>query len=206
MKAGIRLLRVGEADARHVARGHGPLRLARRRRRGRRLGLYERGRAPSRTGPDGLCLCFPARGAVAGRLVMAPGDVNLTFKRYLESPIELTIRDDYVVDIAGARARRRADAQLLRRVGRPRRVRGEPRGLGHESGRALGRHDHVRPERLQRHRAPRVRGELPLLDRRQRGGGSAHAGPLRPAAAPLHGAPRRHRRRRRTACSRATLA
>ena len=51
--------------------------------------------------PGGLCLCFPARGTVTGRLVMAPGDVNLTFKRYLESPITLTIQDDYVADIAG---------------------------------------------------------------------------------------------------------
>ena len=60
--------------------------------------------------PGGLCLCFPARGSVAGRLVMAPGDVNLTFKRYLESPIELTVRDDYVVDIAGDGL----DAELMR--------------------------------------------------------------------------------------------
>jgi len=51
--------------------------------------------------PGGLCLCFPARGSVRGRLVMAPGDVNLTFKRYLESAVTLTIEDDYVVDVAG---------------------------------------------------------------------------------------------------------
>jgi 2,5-dihydroxypyridine 5,6-dioxygenase len=60
--------------------------------------------------PGGLCLCFPAQGTVNGRLVLAPGDVNLTFKRYLESPIELTIRDDYVVDIAGAGV----DAELMK--------------------------------------------------------------------------------------------
>jgi 2,5-dihydroxypyridine 5,6-dioxygenase len=60
--------------------------------------------------PGGLCLCFPAQGSVSGRLVLAPGDVNLTFKRYLESPIDLTIRDDYVVDIAGAGV----DAELMR--------------------------------------------------------------------------------------------
>ncbi len=60
--------------------------------------------------PGGLCLCFPPRGSVTGRLVMAPGDVNLTFKRYLESPIELQIRDDYVVDIAG----HGLDAELMR--------------------------------------------------------------------------------------------
>jgi len=60
--------------------------------------------------PGGLCLCFPARGAVRGRLVMAPGDVNLTFKRYLESSITLTIEDDYVRDIAGEGL----DAELMR--------------------------------------------------------------------------------------------
>ena len=29
------------------------------------------------------------------------GDVNLTFKRYLESPVRLRIADDYITDIAG---------------------------------------------------------------------------------------------------------
>jgi len=51
--------------------------------------------------PGGLCLCFPAAGTVNGRLVLAPGDVNLTFKRYVESAIALTIESDAVVDIAG---------------------------------------------------------------------------------------------------------
>jgi 2,5-dihydroxypyridine 5,6-dioxygenase len=60
--------------------------------------------------PGGLCLCFPARGSVRGRLVLAPGDVNLTFKRYLESPIALTVEDDHVVDVAGDGL----DAELMR--------------------------------------------------------------------------------------------
>ncbi|MDH4145508.1 MAG: peptidase M29 [Acidimicrobiia bacterium] len=60
--------------------------------------------------PGGLCLCFPAPGSVNGTLVMAPGDINLTFKRYLESPITLTIEDDYAVDIAGSGF----DAALMR--------------------------------------------------------------------------------------------
>lgn len=51
--------------------------------------------------PGGLCLCFPAQGSVSGRLVMAPGDINLTFKRALESTVTLTIADDYVTDIGG---------------------------------------------------------------------------------------------------------
>src|SRR5215212_5970520 len=33
--------------------------------------------------PGGLCLAFPRAGSVSGRLVLAPGDINLTFKRYL---------------------------------------------------------------------------------------------------------------------------
>jgi 2,5-dihydroxypyridine 5,6-dioxygenase len=51
--------------------------------------------------PGGLCLCFPAAGSVNGRLVLAPGDVNLTFKRYLETPVTLHIADDHVVRIEG---------------------------------------------------------------------------------------------------------
>lgn len=60
--------------------------------------------------PGGLCLCFPAAGSVNGTLVMAPGDVNLTFKRYLERPIRLIIENDYVTDIDGEGT----DAELMR--------------------------------------------------------------------------------------------
>lgn len=60
--------------------------------------------------PGGLCLAFPAKGSVNGTLVLAPGDVNLTFKRYLEQPVVLTIRDDFVTDIAG----QHVDADLMR--------------------------------------------------------------------------------------------
>jgi 2,5-dihydroxypyridine 5,6-dioxygenase len=60
--------------------------------------------------PGGLCLCFPAARSVTGRLVLAPGDVNLTFKRYVERPVTLTIEADYVVDIAGEGL----DAELMR--------------------------------------------------------------------------------------------
>lgn len=51
--------------------------------------------------PGGLVLAFPANGSVNGQLVMAPGDINLAFKEYLRSTIELTIVNDYVTDIAG---------------------------------------------------------------------------------------------------------
>jgi 2,5-dihydroxypyridine 5,6-dioxygenase len=51
--------------------------------------------------PGGLVLAFPAANTVNGTLVLAPGDANLTFKRYVERPVRLTITDDHVVDIAG---------------------------------------------------------------------------------------------------------
>ncbi len=60
--------------------------------------------------PGGLCLCFPRAGSVNGSLVLAPGDVNLTFKRYVESPIRLTVENDYVTRIDGDGL----DAELMR--------------------------------------------------------------------------------------------
>ena len=51
--------------------------------------------------PGGLCLCFPPAGTANGTLVLDAGDANLTFKRYLESPVRLQITDDYVTDISG---------------------------------------------------------------------------------------------------------
>jgi 2,5-dihydroxypyridine 5,6-dioxygenase len=60
--------------------------------------------------PGGLCLCFPRSGAVAGTLVLDRGDVNLTFKRYLEAPVRLTIDTDYVTEVGGDGV----DAELMR--------------------------------------------------------------------------------------------
>jgi len=60
--------------------------------------------------PGGLCLAFPAAGSVNGQLVMNEGDVNLTFKRYLEKSVTLTVQDDHVTDIAGDHL----DAELMR--------------------------------------------------------------------------------------------
>ena len=51
--------------------------------------------------PGGLVLAFPARKTVNGTIVLAPGDINLTFKHYITDPIALTIVDDYVTDIKG---------------------------------------------------------------------------------------------------------
>jgi 2,5-dihydroxypyridine 5,6-dioxygenase len=60
--------------------------------------------------PGGLCLCFPRSGSVNGTLVMAPGDLNLTFKRYAESAVRLDIENDYVTRISGDGL----DAELMR--------------------------------------------------------------------------------------------
>lgn len=51
--------------------------------------------------PGGLCLAFPGERCVNGRIVMAPGDMNLTFKTTLASRIEFTIEDDFITSITG---------------------------------------------------------------------------------------------------------
>ena len=60
--------------------------------------------------PGGLCLCFPGENSVNGRIVMAPGDMNLTFKTYLSDPIDFAIEDDFVRHIGGDSV----DADLFR--------------------------------------------------------------------------------------------
>ncbi|WP_298052702.1 peptidase M29 [uncultured Paenalcaligenes sp.] len=60
--------------------------------------------------PGGICLAFPAAGSVNGTLVLNTGDVNLTFKRYLEQPITLHIENDYISHIEGDNL----DAELMR--------------------------------------------------------------------------------------------
>jgi 2,5-dihydroxypyridine 5,6-dioxygenase len=60
--------------------------------------------------PGGLALAFPAAGSVNGTLVLAEGDVNLTFKRYLDKPVTLRVESDYVTRIEGAGV----DADLMR--------------------------------------------------------------------------------------------
>lgn len=51
--------------------------------------------------PGGLVLAFPASKTVHGTVVLAPGDINLTFKDFIREAITLTLEDDYVVDISG---------------------------------------------------------------------------------------------------------
>lgn len=51
--------------------------------------------------PGGLCLAFPGKGAVNGRVVMDVGDMNLTFKTFLTSRIDCRIENDFVTRIDG---------------------------------------------------------------------------------------------------------
>lgn len=51
--------------------------------------------------PGGIVVSFPKASSVNGTLVLDRGDVNLTFKRYLQDPIRLTLEKDYVTRIEG---------------------------------------------------------------------------------------------------------
>jgi len=61
--------------------------------------------------PGGIVVSFPRAASVNSTLALDAGDVNLTFKRYLESPVLLTIEADYVTRIDG----KGTDAELMRR-------------------------------------------------------------------------------------------
>jgi 2,5-dihydroxypyridine 5,6-dioxygenase len=60
--------------------------------------------------PGGLVVSFPKSGTVNGTLVLDRGDINLTFKRYLEAPVRLALEADYVTRIEG----KGADAEMMR--------------------------------------------------------------------------------------------
>jgi len=60
--------------------------------------------------PGGLVLAFPRAGAVNGTLVLDTGDINNTFKRYLERPVTLRIEADFAEAIEGEGL----DAELMR--------------------------------------------------------------------------------------------
>ena len=51
--------------------------------------------------PGGLVLAFPAAGTVNGTLVLAPGDINLTFKEYVRTPIRCAVVADRIESIEG---------------------------------------------------------------------------------------------------------
>jgi 2,5-dihydroxypyridine 5,6-dioxygenase len=60
--------------------------------------------------PGGVVVSFPKAGTVNGTLVLAPGDANLTFKRYIETPVRLILADDHVTAVEGDGV----DARMMR--------------------------------------------------------------------------------------------
>ncbi len=60
--------------------------------------------------PGGLVVSFAKAGATTGRVVFAPGDANLTFKRYFETAVTATIEADYITRLDGSGA----DLHLMR--------------------------------------------------------------------------------------------
>lgn len=68
---------------------------------------YERGRWDHF--PSGFSFTQGNDGGVNGTVVLHPGDILCAFKKYVESPVTLTVRDGNVVDISGAGV----DAQLI---------------------------------------------------------------------------------------------
>lgn len=60
--------------------------------------------------PGGIVVSFCKSGSVGGTLVLDRGDINLTFKRYLESPVRLTLESDYITRIEGGGA----DAEMMK--------------------------------------------------------------------------------------------
>jgi len=60
--------------------------------------------------PAGLALCFPLENTTNGTVVLDVGDINLTFKRYIDAPVTLTVENDHVTSIDGPGL----DATLMR--------------------------------------------------------------------------------------------
>lgn len=60
--------------------------------------------------PGGFVAGYPVTGTAAGRVVFAPGDLNLTTMRYFESPVTLHWEQDHIERIDGEGI----DAELLR--------------------------------------------------------------------------------------------
>ncbi len=61
--------------------------------------------------PGGIVVSFPKANSTNGKLILDAGDINLTFKRYLEHPVELLIENDFVRSISGPGT----DAELMQR-------------------------------------------------------------------------------------------
>ena len=51
--------------------------------------------------PSGFAFTQGNDGKIAGKVVLMPGDIFAAFKRYVQAPVTLTVREGYVVDIRG---------------------------------------------------------------------------------------------------------
>jgi 2,5-dihydroxypyridine 5,6-dioxygenase len=51
--------------------------------------------------PSGFAFTQGNDGKIDGKVVLMPGDIFAAFKRYLQAPVALTVREGYVVDIRG---------------------------------------------------------------------------------------------------------
>lgn len=60
--------------------------------------------------PSGFAFTQAKDGEVNGTVVLRPGDILCAFKRYIQSPVTLTIKDGYIVDLKGEGT----DAALIR--------------------------------------------------------------------------------------------
>ncbi|MGM4885221.1 peptidase M29 [Tardiphaga sp. 20_F10_N6_6] len=61
--------------------------------------------------PGGIVVSFPKSKTINGTVVMDAGDINLTFKRYLTSPVKMLFKDDYLTELTGEGA----DAEMMKR-------------------------------------------------------------------------------------------
>jgi hypothetical protein len=145
--------------------------------------------------PAGLCLAFPGKDAVNGRIVMDVGDMNLTFKTFLTSRIDFHRRERLRHRDQGRRHRRAAPARVHGGLGRPQRLWPVPRRLGHEPRREMDQRRDVRQARHAGRGIPRHRRVLPVVHRRQPVCRPLHAGPFRPSDEELHHRPGWARRR-----------
>ena len=100
------------------------------------------------------------------------GDLNLTFKRYVESPIRLTFENDYITSVEGDGV----DAELFKNYNQHWGDREawavSHLGWGLERPGSLGSHDSVRQAGYQRRRAALFRRKRAVFDRHQSGRGA----------------------------------
>ena len=60
--------------------------------------------------PGGLVVSFPRAATCNGVIAFAPGDINLTFKRYFEGTVTCHVKDDFITEIQGGGT----DARLVK--------------------------------------------------------------------------------------------